>query len=121
MLLILNHLKEIGKNLDNYSSKYDNFILLGDLNSEPTESVVRDLCQVRDFCQIYGCQNLIKDNTCLKNPEKLSCIDLIITNRPKSFQNSVTLETRLSDLKTTTLSLTFSNQYLIKLFQNTLQ
>ena len=31
--LISNHLKEIGKNLDNYSSKYDNFILLGDLNS----------------------------------------------------------------------------------------
>ena len=115
MLLILNHLKEIGKNLDNYSSKYDNFILLGDLNSEPTESAVRD------FCQIYGCKNLIKDNTCFKNPEKPSCIDLIITNRPKSFQNSVTLETRLSDLKTTTLSLTFSNQYLIKLFQNTLQ
>ena len=72
--LISNHLKEIGKNLDNYSSKYDNFILLGDLNSEPTESAVRD------FCQIYGCKNLIKDNTCFKNPEKSSCIDLLITN-----------------------------------------
>ena len=55
--LILNHLKEIGENLDNYSSKYGNFILRGDLNSEPTELTVRD------FCQIYGCQNLIKDNT----------------------------------------------------------
>ena len=42
--LISNHLKEMGKNLDNYSSKYDNFILLGDLNSEPTESAVRDFC-----------------------------------------------------------------------------
>ena len=28
------------KNLDNYSSKYDNFIFLGGLNSEPTESAV---------------------------------------------------------------------------------
>ena len=64
--LILNYLKEIGKNVDNYSSKYDNFILLGDLNSELTESAVRD------FCQIYGCKNLIKDNTCFKNPEKPS-------------------------------------------------
>ena len=96
--LILNHLKEIGKNFDNYSSKYDNFILLGDLNSEPTESAVRY------FCQIYGCQNLIKDNTCFKNPEKPSCIDLIITNRPKSFQNSVTLETGLSDFHKMTLT-----------------
>ena len=66
--LISNHLKEIGKNLDNYSSKYDNFILLGDLNSEPTESAVRD------FCEIYSCKNLIKDNTCFKNPSKPSCI-----------------------------------------------
>ena len=40
--LISNHLKEIDKNVDNYSSKYDNFILLGDLNSEPTESAVKD-------------------------------------------------------------------------------
>ena len=42
--VISKHLKEIGKNLNNYSSKYDNFILFGDLNSEPTESAVRDFC-----------------------------------------------------------------------------
>ena len=30
--LISNHLKEIGKKLDNHSSKYNNFILLDDLN-----------------------------------------------------------------------------------------
>ena len=47
-ILTSNHLKKIGKNLDNYSSKNDNFFLLGDLNSEPTESAVRD------FCQIHG-------------------------------------------------------------------
>ena len=59
--LISKHLKEIGKNLENYSSKYDNLILLGDLNSEPIESAVRD------FCEIYGCKILIKDNICFKN------------------------------------------------------
>ena len=58
--LISNHPKEIGKNLDNYSSKYDKFILLGDLNSEPAGSAVRD------FCQIYGCKNLIKEILVLK-------------------------------------------------------
>ena len=47
--LIPNHLKEIGKNLDNYSSKYDNFILLGDLNWKPTESAVRDFCEISWF------------------------------------------------------------------------
>ena len=62
--LISNYLKEIGNNLDNYSSKYNNFIILGDAISEPTESAVWD------FCQIYGCKNLIKDRTCFKNSEK---------------------------------------------------
>ena len=96
--LTLNHLKEIGKNLDNYSSKYDNFILFGDLNSEPTESTVKD------FCETYSCKSLIKDNTCFKKPLKPSCIDLIITNRPKSFQNSMTVETGLSDFHKMTLT-----------------
>ena len=31
---IKNHLQEIGKGLDYYSSKYENFIVLGDFNSE---------------------------------------------------------------------------------------
>ena len=84
--------------MDNYSSKYGNFILLGDLNSEPTESAVKD------FCEIYSCKNLIKNNTCFKNPLKPSCIDLIITNRQKSFQNSVTVETGLSDFHKITLT-----------------
>ena len=77
--------------MDNYSSKYNNFILIGNFNSEPTESTFSD------FCQIYSCKNQIKDNICFKNPEKPSCIDLIKTNRPKCFQNSVTLEKVLSD------------------------
>ena len=59
--LISNHLKEIGKHLDNYSSNYDNFILLGGLNSEPTKSAVRD------FCEIYSRKNLIKDNACFNS------------------------------------------------------
>ena len=74
-------------------------ILLCDLNSEPTKS------EVRDFCQIYGCKNLNKDNTCFKNLEKLSCIDLIITNRWKWFRKFMTLETWLSDFHKMTSTL----------------
>ena len=96
--LLSNQLKEIHKNLDNYSSKYENFIILSELNSEPTELAVRD------FYEIYSCKNLIKDNNCFKNPLKPSGIDLIITNRPKSFQNSVTVETELSDFHKMTLT-----------------
>ena len=58
-------------------SKYDNFILPIDLNSESTELAVRD------FCQMCGCNNLINDNTYFKNPENPSCIDLITANTSK--------------------------------------
>ena len=52
---------------------------------------------MRDFCHVYNCQNIIKDKTCFKNPHNPSCVDLFITNRPKSFQNSTVIETGLSD------------------------
>ena len=86
------------KKLGNYSSKYDHLILLGDLNSEPTESAVRD------FCEIYSCKSVVKDGTCFKNLLEPSFIDLIITNRPKRFQNSVTVETGLPDFHKMTLT-----------------
>ena len=65
--------------------------------------LIRSQQNLRDFCEIYSCKNLIKDNTCFKNPSKPSCIDLIITNRPKRFQNSVTVENGLSDFHKMTL------------------
>ena len=36
------------------------------------------------------------EKICFKNPNNPSCIDLIVTNRPKSFQNSMVIETGLS-------------------------
>ena len=84
-------LNEMGKNIDKYSSNYDNFILLGDFNCEPRVQ------PLEDFCHIFSCRNLIKEKTCFKNPQNPSCIDLILTNRSKSFQNSMVIETGLSD------------------------
>ena len=40
---------------------------------------------------------MINRPTCYKNPEKPSCIDLILANFPRSFQNSCAIETELSD------------------------
>ena len=96
---ITKHLAEIGKNLDIFSSKYDNFIILGDLNSEPCEQ------PILDFCHVYNCQNIIKDKTCFKNPQNPPCIDLIITDRQISFQNSTVIETGSSDFLKMSLSI----------------
>ena len=42
-------------------------------------------------------KNLVKQNSCFKNPDKPICIDLILTNCPRSFQNADIFETGLSD------------------------
>ena len=47
------YLKELGKNID-FNSKCDKFILLGDLNAEPTNEAVNN------FCQAYDCSNIVK-------------------------------------------------------------
>ena len=88
---IKSHLQELGKNLDLQSSKYDNFILLGDFNAEPSEKTMND------FLDIYSLKNLVKHPTCFKNPDRPSCIDLILTNKIKSFQPSILVETGISD------------------------
>ena len=49
------------------------------------------------FCDTFGLKRLVKDATCYKNPENPSSIDLIVTNNPRSFQNSGVIETVLSD------------------------
>ena len=104
--MISEHLNEIGKNLDLLLSKYDNFMLIGDLNAEPTEAAVSD------FCEIYNLKHLIKDKTCFKNPTKPTCIDLIVTNRPKCFQDTVVFETGLSDFHK--MSVTVMKMYYAK-------
>ena len=70
---------------------YDNFLLLVDFNSEMCEPAMIN------FCETYNLINLIKEPTCFKNPLNPSSIDLILTNRPRIFQNSTTVETGLSD------------------------
>ena len=40
---------------------------------------------------------MVNKATCYKNPDKPTCIDLILTNCPRSSQNSYVVETGLSD------------------------
>ena len=80
------------------SSIYENFILLGDFNSEMADA------NLKDFCNLYLLKNLIKKPTCFQNLENPKTTDLILTNRPRSFCNSDTLETELSDFHKLTVT-----------------
>ena len=104
---ILSHLHVISKALDDLSKKYDNFILLGNFNNEPEEN------NMSNFLNIYHLKNIVKQKTCFKNPERPSCIDLILTDSSRSFQDTCTVETGLSDfhkLVVTVLKLYFPKQ-----------
>ena len=82
------------------------------------------------FCQVHNFNNLLDKAKCYKNPINLSCVDLIIMNKSRSFENSCTFETGLSDFQKmvlTVLKSSFSkkkpsvlnyNNY--KFFNNTL-
>ena len=52
---------------------------------------------MKDFPLIYNSKDNNRNKTCYQNPENPKCIDLIVTNMPKSFQKSQTIETGLSD------------------------
>ena len=42
-------------------------------------------------------KNIVKESTCYKSIENPSCIDLLLTSSPLSFQNTTTVATGLSD------------------------
>ena len=88
---ISKHQHCLSKGLDTYINQYDNIMLLGDLHVESPDPVLND------FCNIYNSFSLVKEPICSKNPYNPSCIDLFLTNRPRSFQNTVTIETGISD------------------------
>ena len=89
----------LSKNLDHYLSLYDNIIILDDFNMKPV-----DTCMNMNM-NMYGLNNLVKEPTCYKNVNNPSCIDLILTNRSKSFQKTTAIETGLSDFHKMTITI----------------
>ena len=81
-----NFLNEVGKKLDKLLAQYENLIFLGDFNSEVKEE------EMKNFCETYDLTNLITEPTCFKSVENPSSIDVILTNRKESFENSTTAE-----------------------------
>ena len=57
-----------------------------------------------EFCNLYNLKNIVNENRCYKNQKNPSCIDLILTNKTRSFQNTKTVETGLSDFHKMTVT-----------------
>ena len=86
-----NHIAELSKNLDLFTTKYELLLFLSDSNAR-----IEDV-SIKTFCSNFNLTSMINKPTCYKNPDKPTCIDLILTNCPGSFQNSCVIETGLSD------------------------
>ena len=71
-----------------------------------------------NFSTTFNLRNLIKSETCFTNSYK-STIDLILTNRPFSFHNTSTIETRSSDFHR--LTSTFFKSHYTRLTPNNIQ
>ena len=64
---------------------------------------------IKTFCNNFDLTNLIKEPTCFKNPKNLSCIDLILSNKPfrkmthsvmsKSFQKYIPRKIKFRDYR----------------------
>ena len=97
----LTHLSFI---VGHYLTTYENYLLIGDFDSKIEDDRVSEM---------YNLTSLIREPTCIKNVLNPSSIDLTLTNRPKQFQQSCTVETGLSDhhkMTITVLKTSFQKQ-----------
>ena len=81
---------ELALSIDTYKN-YDKFLLSGDFNTEPSNK------HMIDFLSDLEAVNLVKDPTCFKSVTNPTSIDVFLTNCPRSFQNTNSICTGISD------------------------
>ena len=86
-----NYLDHIATGINTYSKKYEKILLMGDFNVAFTEA------NMAVFCNEYKLKALNKEPTCFKNYMSPSCIDFFLTNCPKRFESTLTIEIGISD------------------------
>ena len=91
-----NFFDELENTLNKALSKVDNIIVLGDINIDCHNPNHNDFDYINTLCETFNLKNLIKDKTCFASTHG-SSIDVILTNKPRSFQHTLTCETGLSD------------------------
>ena len=88
--------EELEKTVEEATAEYDNVIVMGDINIDKNNANDYGYGSLTSFCEMYNLKNLIKGKTCFTRTHE-SSIDVILTNKSKSFQHTQTFETGLSD------------------------
>jgi hypothetical protein len=87
---------EINITLSKAINKYDNILFIGDLNIDLSIPNHDKKHFLEDLCDVFDLTNMVKDKTCFMSAEG-SSIDVMLTNKPRSFYKTTTIETGLSD------------------------
>ena len=87
---------EIYITLNKIYGKYDNILLAGDLNIDELKTGSDSSNHLSDAKDVFNLTNLVKKPTCFKSQDG-TLIDLMLTNRPRSFLKSQNFEIGLSD------------------------
>ena len=83
-------LEEMRKNIEQFYTKYENFLMIGDFNLNENDS------SLYQYMQEFNLENVVKVPTCFKS-DSPTCIDLILTSDKRKLANSRAIETGLSD------------------------
>ena len=97
----------LSKVFDRLNYNNENFLLIGNLNSEDHE------IEVSSFLNNHEAKNIVKEKTCFKGALNPSCVDLFISSSPISFQHTHSFPCGPSDhhnLVVTVLKNTFEKQ-----------
>ena len=87
---------KISITLNQITNKYENFIIMGDLNID-TDDKTKDTCNyLSNLCDTFFLTNIINSKTCFQ-AQKGTSIDVLLTNRPGSFHKTGIFETGISD------------------------
>ena len=98
--------------------KYENIVIMGDINIDTDNDKAAGLNKMSEFCDIFDLDNLIRGNTCV-TVGHASSIDVNLTNKKLSFKNSGTVTTGVSDFHK--MLLTTIRPYYEKLEPNKIQ
>ena len=90
----------LSKSLDMILDEYENLVIIGDININSLKKRRNfdksKFDKLKVFCETYDLSNLIKVPTCFQSNESTS-IDVILTNKNRSFINSRSVANALSD------------------------
>ena len=92
----LTFFNEVSNTLNKAVNKYDNILVTGDHNIDFFNIKMDTNNFLCDFIDTFSLTNIINSKTCFKTLNG-TLPDLVVTNKPKSFCKTCTIETGLSD------------------------